>query len=191
MKPLSDFAGSRILIAIPCYGGMVTASYTRSVLELIVALGSQRDLDIGCTLYMQGEESLVTRARIQIAEDFLQEPTFTHLFWIDADIGLTSHAAVRLLCADRDVAGRRSCFVEQLRVPPWSPPRTRLAIPSPSRFNIVAARSEPDEAVGAWHVGEVLIVEVAGQICGARRKIFRRVLRCGSMMAHVRGVQRS
>jgi len=35
---------------------------------------------------------------------FLANPAFTHLFWIDADIGFSPEAAFRLLLSDRDVA---------------------------------------------------------------------------------------
>jgi hypothetical protein len=36
---------------------------------------------------------------------FLSNPLFTHLFFIDADIGFSPEAAFRLLLCDRDVAG--------------------------------------------------------------------------------------
>jgi hypothetical protein len=48
-------------------------------------------------------DSLVTRARNDCVAYFLSYPQFTHLFWIDADIGYSPEAALRLLRADRDV----------------------------------------------------------------------------------------
>jgi hypothetical protein len=42
-------------------------------------------------------DSLVTRARNDCVAYFLSYPQFTHLFWIDADIGYSPEAALRLL----------------------------------------------------------------------------------------------
>jgi len=48
-------------------------------------------------------DSLVTRARNDCVAYFLTNPHFTHLFWIDSDIGYSPEAAFRLLLSDRDV----------------------------------------------------------------------------------------
>jgi hypothetical protein len=53
--------------------------------------------------FRQGD-SLVTRARNDCVAHFLVNPQYTHLFWIDSDIGYSPEAALRLLLADRDVA---------------------------------------------------------------------------------------
>ena len=53
---------------------------------------------------MRRGDSLVTRCRNDCVAVFLANPRFTHLFFIDADIGFTPEAAFRLLLADRDVA---------------------------------------------------------------------------------------
>ena len=53
---------------------------------------------------MRRGDSLVTRCRNDCVAIFLANSRFTHLFFIDADIGFTPEAAFRLLLADRDVA---------------------------------------------------------------------------------------
>jgi hypothetical protein len=45
----------------------------------------------------------VKRARNDCVAYFLTNTQFTHLFWIDADIGYSPEAAYRFLRADRDV----------------------------------------------------------------------------------------
>jgi hypothetical protein len=58
---------------------------------------------MGLDFYFNPGDSLVTRARNDCVAYFLSNPAFTHLFWIDADIGFSSDAAFRLLLSDRDV----------------------------------------------------------------------------------------
>jgi hypothetical protein len=54
-------------------------------------------------LFHQGE-SLVTRARNTCVARFLANPAWTHLFWIDADVGFSAQAAFRLLLSGYDIA---------------------------------------------------------------------------------------
>ena len=56
-------------------------------------------------LMMQGE-SLITRARNNCVATFLENKEWTHLFWIDSDIGFSPEAALRLLQADYEIAAR-------------------------------------------------------------------------------------
>lgn len=93
-----------ILIATPCYGGMVTEGYLRSCLALrkeLLAVGIEHDwLTIA-------NESLVQRARNVIAASFLRETEFSALLFIDADIEFEPAGVARLwnLVADgADVA---------------------------------------------------------------------------------------
>lgn len=89
------------LIATPCYGGMLCLNYVLSVLDLERAC-----LQAGAPLnfHLRRGDSLVTRARNDCVAHFLSNPRFTHLFFIDSDIGFAPEAAFRLLLADRDVA---------------------------------------------------------------------------------------
>ena len=54
--------------------------------------------------FFRAGDSLVTRARNDCVAQFLANPVFTHLFWIDGDIGFSPEAAMRLLLSDHDVA---------------------------------------------------------------------------------------
>jgi hypothetical protein len=47
---------------------------------------------------------LITRSRNSIVAEFLSEPKYTHLLWIDADIGFTPEAVYNLLGSGHDIA---------------------------------------------------------------------------------------
>jgi len=75
---------AKILIGTPCYNGAVTIQYVSSLLRL-QQMFVQKGIEF--SLAMLGSESLITRARNFIVSQFLGRPQFTHLLFIDADIG--------------------------------------------------------------------------------------------------------
>lgn len=79
---------------------MVAANFTNSMLALNNTLWR---VGMPGVIRIRSGESLITRARNEAVAEFLADPSFTHLFWIDADIGFTPEQALRLLLADRDV----------------------------------------------------------------------------------------
>jgi hypothetical protein len=88
------------LFMTPSYGGSVTADFARSMLTLNNGLWEH---GMPGAIRIASGESLVTRARNEAVAQFLLDPSLTHLFWIDADIGFTTDQVFRLLLADRDV----------------------------------------------------------------------------------------
>lgn len=71
-----------ILISTPCYGGVCTTAYMVSCMRLqeeLIRAGVEHDFNFG------RNESLVTRARNEMAGWFLKTNFAAHL-WIDADI---------------------------------------------------------------------------------------------------------
>ncbi|MDQ0395837.1 hypothetical protein [Labrys monachus] len=100
MLPLSALRSMKVMFATPCYISAVSMNYVVSTFSL--ALDS-RHVGLDCVLHMHSE-SLITRGRNKIVMKFLEDPSFTHLFWIDSDIAFDTAAAFRLLLADRDVA---------------------------------------------------------------------------------------
>jgi hypothetical protein len=101
MLDVSTLRGMRPLVATPCYGGMLCLNYALSVIQLQRA-ATETGLPID--FHLRRGDSLVTRCRNDCVAFFLANPHFTHLFFIDSDIGFTPEAAFRLLLADRDVA---------------------------------------------------------------------------------------
>lgn len=73
----------KLFVATPCYGGMCTGTYARSVTDLIATF--QRH-GINVQLYSLFNESLITRARAYACDEFLRSDS-THLLFIDSDIG--------------------------------------------------------------------------------------------------------
>lgn len=88
-----------ILIATPCYGGLVTNYYLMSLLGLTRVLSDHNVSYDFRTI----SDSLITRARNHIANEFLKDKNFTHLFFIDADLGFEPDMVLRYLAFNKDL----------------------------------------------------------------------------------------
>ena len=75
---------TKVHIAMPCYGGMLTES---TFMSFIKWANTARQLGIDWTLETMVNESLISRARNTLTAKFLDMPEATHLFFVDADIG--------------------------------------------------------------------------------------------------------
>jgi len=91
----------KIFIATPMYGGMCTGQYTSSLLELVGSLGSLGHEVIYSKVY---NESLITRARNTIANEFLASDC-DHLLFIDADHGFKANEIIKMIDSDVDLIG--------------------------------------------------------------------------------------
>lgn len=89
------------VVMTPSHDGKLFCNYTRSLLNLV---SETSRLGMPMQVFFREGESLVTRARNQCVADFLANPQWTHLFWIDADIGFSPQAAMRLLNSGYEVA---------------------------------------------------------------------------------------
>lgn len=86
-----------VMVATPCYGGMVTSPYLDSALGTACELGRQGIAYQWVSVY---GESLIHRARNHLAARFLAWPGGTHLIFIDADISWEPGDITRLLAHD-------------------------------------------------------------------------------------------
>lgn len=91
---------AHIYLATPCFGGMVSQRYMVSAIALL-QLGERAGVKI--TLDLLGYESLITRGRNILVSRFLDDPTATHLLFVDADIGFDPVQVARMLRFDREV----------------------------------------------------------------------------------------
>ena len=93
---------TRVHIAMPCYGGMLTES---TFMSFIKWANTARQLGIDWTLETMVNESLISRARNTLTAKFLEQEESTHLFFVDADIGWEPWHLLVLLNRDVDVIG--------------------------------------------------------------------------------------
>ena len=93
---------TRVHIAMPCYGGMLTES---TFMSFIKWANTARQLGIDWTLETMVNESLISRARNTLTAKFLDQKESTHLFFVDADIGWEPWHLLVLLNRDVDVIG--------------------------------------------------------------------------------------
>jgi hypothetical protein len=90
---------SKILIATPCYGGLVTDHFLISMLGLTRVLDKEGIAFDFRTI----SDSLISRARNNMASEFLHDESLTHLFFIDADLGFDPTALLRYLAFDKEL----------------------------------------------------------------------------------------
>jgi hypothetical protein len=89
-----------LMIATPMYGGMCTGAYVQG---LLFTVAKMRELGVNVAWCQITNESLITRARNELARVFL-ESGHDYLMFIDADIGFDANAVAMLLAGDRDIA---------------------------------------------------------------------------------------
>jgi hypothetical protein len=90
----------KIFVATPMYGGMCSGQYTKSSVDL-VKLCERYGVEI--EFFYLFNESLITRARNYCVDEFLRNERFTHLMFIDSDIGFDPNDVLALAAvADPD-----------------------------------------------------------------------------------------
>ena len=91
-----------LFIATPMYGGQCGGGYTKSIADLMVLCTKYQ---IECKLFFMFNESLITRARNYLADEFLRSE-LTHLMFIDSDITFNAQDVLLMLHlseGDKDV----------------------------------------------------------------------------------------
>tara|TARA_B100000700_G_C14888974_1_gene781776 strand:- start:59 stop:994 length:936 start_codon:yes stop_codon:yes gene_type:complete len=89
-----------VFIATPCYGGQIGEPYLKAMTQLSILF---KHHNLNFTLATIANESLVTRGRNTLVAMFLENPMYTHLMFIDADIGFNPNDIVKLLHRDKEV----------------------------------------------------------------------------------------
>src|SRR6266849_2767589 len=90
-----------LMVATPCFGGQVSSIYAGSVFHLQRAARSKPNMDL--MVLMRDGDALITRARANLVTLFLDNPSATHLLFVDADIGFTPDQVFRLIESGADV----------------------------------------------------------------------------------------
>jgi hypothetical protein len=89
-----------IHVGLPCYGGMLHAGTSRSITVLALEL---REAGIDFTLDYLVNESLITRARNTIVENFRRNKEATHLLFVDSDILFRPEDVIKMLGLGHDL----------------------------------------------------------------------------------------
>ena len=89
----------KIFIATPMYGGMCTGAYASSVVAFVRLCDR---LGIVADIFTLGNESLIQRGRNSLVRMFLNTD-YTHMFFIDADIGFNPEEAIKMLQTNKDI----------------------------------------------------------------------------------------
>jgi len=93
----------RILATLPCYGGQTFDRFLSSWTKLL-GWADQKGIDM--TLQVISNESLLPRARnMGISKLMMYSDYFTHILFLDADMGYTPYRLQRLLDANQDFVG--------------------------------------------------------------------------------------
>jgi len=90
--PISELKKRKIMVATPMYGGNCHGMYCKSTADL-AKLGQAYDMDI--KMFYLFNESLITRARNYCVDEFMRSD-YTHLMFIDSDIGFDPHDVITL-----------------------------------------------------------------------------------------------
>ena len=93
---------ANILVATPMYGGNCQGMFLKSMIALFDVLRSKGHNVSFIDLY---NESLITRARNTLTEEFLRQIDKTHLLFIDADQGFDPVGVLRMVEEDVDIIG--------------------------------------------------------------------------------------
>jgi hypothetical protein len=113
-----------VAIATPAYGSVVTVNYNASMINLIIASthGGFPDTDF-VVLDNRESTSLLPQARNNMVAEFFARGLFTHLLWVDSDVGFNHQDLLRMIDADLDVvAGIYP--LKQILLPDYIPAQT-------------------------------------------------------------------
>jgi len=100
---IEELRKRKIFVATPMYGGMCGGQYTKSTAELAKLCQAY---GITIDFFYLFNESLITRARNYCADEFMRQKDFTHLMFIDSDIGFNPNDVLSLAALavdDKDI----------------------------------------------------------------------------------------
>ena len=93
---------TRIFCAVPTYTGQICVPFLQSYVATwghLAVNGVQMDL------VNANHFTLVQFARNYLLHKFLEDGTYTHMLWIDSDLGWSPDAVLRMLNRNKDVIG--------------------------------------------------------------------------------------
>lgn len=89
-----------VMIALPCYTGQVWASTMQSIMADVLLLGSK---GVRCSLNVKTGNADIADCRAMLVAEFLHNPEFTHLLFVDHDVTWPQGGMARLLSHEKDM----------------------------------------------------------------------------------------
>jgi hypothetical protein len=146
-----------LVVATPCFGGQISALYATSLFKLQARLRAYQDLNL--KIMFKDGDALITRARASLVSQFLDDPTATHLLFIDADIGFEPEQVLRLIQCGADMCAA----VYPIKQIDWDKVKTTVeaARPNPAAAALKYV-FEVDDPAAVVEKGGFLKVRYAG-----------------------------
>jgi hypothetical protein len=138
-----------VLIAMPCYGGMVSDKTVKGLFNLGKDL---RTSGIDHGLLTMANESLITKGRSRLANFFINNTEYEKILFIDADVGFCSEDALKLIASDKDIV----CGAYPMK-----------SIPLKYNYNIVQPPVAEDNLVQIENIGF--------GFCCIKREVFEKI----------------
>ena len=164
---------NKIFVATPMYGGMAHGMYVKSCLDL-QSVCNQYGIEVRFSFIFN--ESLITRARNYLADEFLRADKFTHLLFIDSDIEFDPRDVIALLALDKDIIGgpypkksiKWSSVIEAIKRDPDISGSELEKVTGDYVFNAVSG-------TGQFSVGEPLeVMEIGTGYMLIKREVFEK-----------------
>lgn len=95
---IDELRKRKLFLGVPMYGGSCAGMFTKSIADLTAMCTSH---GIELRTYFLFNESLVTRARNYICDEFMRSDC-THMMFIDADIGFNPRDVLAMLALQSD-----------------------------------------------------------------------------------------
>ena len=99
---VEELRKKKLFVATPMYGGMSHGMYVKSCLDL-QGICTQYGIEVRFSFIFN--ESLITRARNYLVDEFLRAEGFTHMLFIDSDIHFDPRDVIACLALDKEIDG--------------------------------------------------------------------------------------
>ena len=97
-----DLQTKSLFVATPMYGGQNHGLYMKACLDL---QGMCMQYGVQIKFSFLFNESLITRARNYLVDEFIHRSECSHMLFIDSDINFNPQDVIALLAMDKDVSG--------------------------------------------------------------------------------------
>src|SRR5262245_40893944 len=148
---------SKILIGTPAYDGVLTVACVSSVLQLMESM-KKTEPDISFK-WRQVPGTLVDQARNFLASHVLENRDYTHLLFVDSDMGFSPALVAKMLHFDRLVVGcmypLKHIDLQRVYAEARSHPEVRVAIAK--ALNFVGSAAMITESAGSGSSGKAAI----------------------------------